>query len=431
MSMVRLATLSLLMMFIQQVHCAASRAGAAIQPIVGMTEYGLVGAFFESELILEKLLKIMNNAHEFLLNKNATQVEDLQNVKIIIEHTKVMAMAIQKQKKMWDEIKKMKDVERDNAQMYVNELNKMTYGERESIVSEGLEKFVAGVKNVGAGIASFSTAGTGIEEQKAIARSIIRMLTGGEVRIAKAYALLQKDLTAVEKAQLKSRYDTVIAQIEAAIYEQEIIIGDTKSNKTKRDLLLEFVVAKRNAIYIINKAHELLLNKDATQAEDLQNVKIIIEHIKVFVMVEQKIEKMCDEIEKMVDKDNALIYLLIYLEELGPRNYWGKENIASAEGYWGKFVAGVKNVGAGIASFFTAGTGTEEEKAIARLIIESLTFHKQHRIAHKYHILLQEDLTAAEKVQLKSRYDAVIAQIEAAINEQKEITGDLSKGGFM
>jgi hypothetical protein len=393
MSMVRLATLSLLTMFIQQVHCAASPTGAAIQPIVDMTGYteykGLVEALFESRLFVKKLAEIMNNARELLLNKDATQAEDLQNVKIIIEHAKVFAMAVKKGKKMGDEIEKMKDA--DNAFIYLNELNKMTDGEKKNIASEGLEKFIA----------SFSIAGTGTEEKKATARLIIHLLTAQEVRITEEYVLLQKDLTAVEKAQSKSRYDTVIAQIEAAIYEQEIITGDTKSNKTKRDLLLGLVAARKNAIEIIDNAREHLLNKDTTQLEDLQNIKIIIEHHKATLMAAQKLEKIRDEIAKKVEKGIV------------------------AEGYWDKFVAGVKNVGAGIVSFFTAGTGTEEEKRRARSIIGWLTFEKR-QAADKY-LLLQKDLTAVEKAQLKSRYDAVIAQIEVAIYEQQIITGDIKK----
>jgi hypothetical protein len=229
-SILRLATLSLLMIFMQQVHCARnvgaqSPAEAAVQKIVNTAavaveqEKGeLAIAFVESNLIIKKSTEIMDNARELLLNKDTTQLEDLQNIKTIIEHNKAIVMAQQKLEKMRDEI--AKKVEKD-------------------IAPEGYwGKFVAGAKNFGSGIASFFTPGIGTEEEKATARLMIKGLTDQEVKITEKYALLQKDLTAAEKVQLKSRYDLIVAYIEAAIYEQQIITGDTKSSMIKRGLLL-------------------------------------------------------------------------------------------------------------------------------------------------------------------------------------------------
>jgi hypothetical protein len=201
---------------------------------------------------------------------------------------------------------------------------------------------------------------------------------------------------------------SVAAQSPAKVAVQKIVDTAIAVEQSEGGLAIAFAEFNRiikKSIEIMDNARESLLNKDTTQAEDLLNVKKIIEQNKTIIMVQQKLEKMRDEIAKNVEKGIV------------------------SEGYWGKFVAGAKNFGSGIASFFTPGIGTEEEKATARLMIKGLT-DQEVKITEKY-ALLQKDLTAAEKVQLKSRYDAVIAQIEAAINEQKEITGDLSKGGFM
>jgi hypothetical protein len=200
---------------------------------------------------------------------------------------------------------------------------------------------------------------------------------------------------------------SVAAQSPAKVAVQKIVDTAIAVEQSEGGLAIAFAEFNRiikKSIEIMDNARESLLNKDTTQAEDLLNVKKIIEQNKTIIMVQQKLEKMRDEIAKNVEKGIV------------------------SEGYWGKFVAGAKNFGSGIVSFFT-GIRTEEEKATARLIIKGLKDQKV-KITEKYD-LLQKDLTAAEKVQLESRCYLIFSAIWDAINEQGLITGELSKGGFM
>jgi len=162
----------------------------------------------------------------------------------------------------------------------------------------------------------------------------------------------------------------------------------------------DFIIAA--AADHIKAAHELLFSKDTTIAEDVKNTNTIIVQSKVIVLAQQKLEKTQDIVAKKVETEVA------------------------PESYWSRFVAGVKNVGSGIVGFFTPGKGTDEEKAIAHLMVKILT-EQEVKIAEKF-ALLQQNLNEAEKIALKQRYDAVVTQIEAAIYEQQTIIGDVKSG---
>lgn len=224
MNIVQLALLSLVAIFMQSVDCrtigkspveTVQKVAATTAQIEQENMGELAVAFAESKVIIGKATEAMNNARELLLSKDATQADDLRNVKTIIEQNKIMVLAQQKLEKMRDDI--AKKVEKE-------------------VVEQGYwNRFVAGVKNVGSNIASFFTR---TEEEKATARLIAKGLTDQEVKITEKYALLQKNLEDTQKAQLKGRYDAIIAPMEAAIYEQEVITGDAKSSMIKRGLLL-------------------------------------------------------------------------------------------------------------------------------------------------------------------------------------------------
>lgn len=219
----RVIMVALLALSAQQVHCArtssvvAKQAAVAINTGVGQ-DLALATTFAESELIVKKATENMNAARESLLSKSTTQAEDAQNVKIIIEQNYAIVMAKQKLEKMRDEL--AQKIEKD-------------------VAPEGYwSKFVAGAKNVGSGIASLFATGTGTEEEKETARQVIKGLTEQEVKVTEKYALLQKDLPLAEQAQLKARYEAIVAQFEAALYAQQLITGDMKSSMIKRSLLL-------------------------------------------------------------------------------------------------------------------------------------------------------------------------------------------------
>lgn len=239
-SILRLIILSIMINSMHQIHCARATQyplknesnAQAVQTIatIAKVEEGNMGelakTFAETQLIIEKATNLMNRAYDLLLSKGSTQEDDFKNVKIIIEQNQAIVIAQQKLEKMQNTVAKTVE---------------------EKIIPEGYwNKFVAGVKNIGSNIAALFSAGTGTEEEKTTARLIIQGLNEQEAKITKKYALeynnlvtsafmQQTNLTGPEQVQF--RYNAIIKQIEATIYEQQIITGE-KSSTIKRNLLL-------------------------------------------------------------------------------------------------------------------------------------------------------------------------------------------------
>lgn len=242
-SLFRVAIVSLVVLFIQNVDCRVTKSttmpakvfavntkAVEVSTTEVVAEVDLAKQFVETQLIVKNAQTDINTARELLLADNN---DDEKNTQKIIDLIMAKTFAEQKLMTLNDALAKKVEA---------------------NITQEGyVSKFVTGAKNVGFTIAGYLSAGTGTPEQKETARMITKGLVEQEVMITQKYALLQKNLSADDQAQLKSRYDAIIVQLEAAIYEQQLISGDSRNSMIKRGLLLGAAAAGTAAVGLMLK----------------------------------------------------------------------------------------------------------------------------------------------------------------------------------
>src|SRR5579863_8368526 len=196
--------------------------------------------------------------------------------------------------------------------------------------------------------------------------------------------------------------------VQSAVFASDIA-GVAGNGLEQRGELAKAVVATEDIIagaqMAINEARGSLFScyggSCSTGKEDKKNVSTIIAQNAIIVQAEQKLKKMTDTFIKKAEAE------LI------------------EEGFFSKLVTGIKNFAAKIIAPFRVGYGkTEEGKENAPEIIKGLE-EQQARITQIYGTLLKTNLTGSEQAQLKSRYEAAIAQLNDAIYEQQLITGDV------
>ncbi len=106
----------------------------------------------------------------------------------------------------------------------------------DQIQESSLSSFVSGSKDLGMrALAPFKSGYGYTEEQKAIAQRIIDGLMEQQARLTKDYEEAKKNsqLTPIERVNLKKRYETIIAELNDEIYQQQLITGDAMSTQRK------------------------------------------------------------------------------------------------------------------------------------------------------------------------------------------------------
>lgn len=176
-------------------------------------------AFVQDMSVMQSAKADINDAVDSLFAEDKSQRFDELTAELIIKQIAILVPAEQRFKKM------------NNA----FRLEKMEQSAEETYST----KFVNAIKKLGAALVAPFRGYT--QEEKDIARDIITKLVEQQEKITAKYDAFAAD----KKAQLKNRYEAVMAQMNNAIYEQQVITGDATS--TQKKLLAGAAVAAGTA----------------------------------------------------------------------------------------------------------------------------------------------------------------------------------------
>jgi hypothetical protein len=212
----RVLIVSLMVIFAQPVSCGGNmpmlpQAVVVDEDMSVEQKKELAEAALKSEVVVAEATKVMDQAQNNLLG---SQNEDAQNVAAIIAQNEVIV----------------------GANQAINKLRAQLVKKVEGTSEGYFSQFVSGLKNIGTKLLAPFRAGYGYsEDEKENAPGIIVGLNAQKAKVIEKYVALTstKKIETEEQAQLKKRYDAIIAQFDDAIYQQQLITGEKRSTAFK------------------------------------------------------------------------------------------------------------------------------------------------------------------------------------------------------
>ena len=384
-NMYRLIIILLFVLCGQPINCAIDMPNAVMTDAENKQDLGKAVA--ETALVVKNATEAMDNARKRLFGVTN---EDKKNVKIIIAQNAISALAKQKLEQLHDQLE---------AKGY-------------------LGQFIAGAKKIGATIAAPFKANVESERHKDLIikglREQLSKITDDYIKIADDYIALRENFVPAEKVQfddryfvrleaglapeertqLYNRYKAIVEQLDDAIYEREVTIGNVSELcdlfyfsadfEPKTDVASATTETERivtTMTKVLDDVRNSLLSENTTKTQDRRNVIRIIESVISIERAKLALKRLREKLEKKVED-------------------------GSQESYINQLIAGFKS--------FVGGSDKDKEwnkyrEEFDLRVVETL-IEQRAKIADSYGMR-----TPDEQAQLKERYSSIIELINKNI----------------